>query len=111
MAGSFPSGKTHRPSRRKIGRAQFRPVPAINVVATVATTLVTLTYSGPVIANGMPPITVAGVTNLEWTQTAANIVTVTLSATGATAAYTYAGGSANVVGTNGGQVAPTSGTF
>lgn len=50
---SYPSSKTHRPSRRKLGRGQSHQVAAATVTAVATTARVVLTFDRPVVVSGL----------------------------------------------------------
>jgi hypothetical protein len=108
---TFPTPKVHRVSRRKLGRAQYPPVQAAMVTATTATPDVTLTFSSAVIANAVPPFTVAGLTILSWTQPTDLTIALVMSGVTTAQAWQYTANSTAVLTRQGGQVAGNSGTF
>lgn len=58
----FPSGKTHYPSRRHLGRGQYPAAEAVTVTVTASGSTATITYSRPVVVTGTVPLTVVGTT-------------------------------------------------
>ncbi len=54
---SFPGAKTHRESRRKLGRGQTIQQPGANISATASTVTVTFTLDRPCVIDGIVPVT------------------------------------------------------
>lgn len=108
---SYPTSKVHRSSRRRLGKGQHVQLPAATITATVATDIVTLTFSVPVVVSG--PI--AYVTNtgtvLSQAQTSPTTVTITCSTTQATAVWSIAAADPNIRTYQGGGNAAAGGTF
>jgi hypothetical protein len=108
---SYPSGKVHRVNRRKLGRGQYPTAQAVTVTAAGSGSTVVLTFSRPVVVSGPVSLTVATLTYVSQVINSPTQVTVTMSGTVATHAYTIAGPQPYVTAANGGTVAGTSGTF
>jgi hypothetical protein len=108
---SFPTSKVHRPSRRKLGRGQHVQLPSVTITAGVSTDTVTLTFSVPVIVNGL----ISYVTNsghvVTQTQVSPTSVTLLCSATQAAAVWTIAAGDPAISTFQGGTNAAAGGTF
>jgi hypothetical protein len=109
---AYPGAKVHRVSRRKLGRGQYPTAPALTCVLTDATTVLTLTFSSPVVVTGTIPVTVAGgPTFVSQTVVNATTVTQTWSATLVGHTVTLPAAAANVTSTTGAKVAGVSATF
>lgn len=108
---SFPGPKVHRVSRRQLGRGQHVQRAAVTITAAVATETVTLTFSAPVIING--PINYFGDAGpvLVQAQTSPTTVTLTFTATQATATWAIAANDPNIATFQGGSNAAAGGTF
>jgi acyl-homoserine lactone acylase PvdQ len=108
---SFPGPKVHRSNRRKLGKGQHVQAPAANITAAVATTVVTLTFSVPVVVNGPIVATTTNGTLVSSAQTSPTTATLTFSLTQATATVTVPGGQAAISTFQGGSNAPFVETF
>jgi len=108
---SYPSGKTHRPSRRKLGRGQFVQQAAATVAATASTVTVSLVFDRPVVVDGTIEMNVqTGIALVSQVQTDATHVTQVYLSTVAGKKWAIAAG-APVRTFQGGSLAPASGTF
>lgn len=107
----FPSGKTHRINRRKLGRGQFPTATGVAVVITGTASTATLTFARPVVVTGPIPLSVATRTNSTQTVVSPTVVTILQSGTVTGLAFSLPSGAANVSTYQGGPVAGTTGTF
>lgn len=108
---AFPNAKTHRVSRRKLGRGQYPNAIPVTVTITGSASTATLTFSRPVVVTGAIPLVVATRTNSTQTVVSSTVVTILQSGTVTGLAFSLAGNAANVTSYQGGKVAGTSGTF
>ena len=108
---SFPGPKVHRSSRRKLGKGQHVQVPAVNITATVAVDVVTLTFSSAVVISGPIAATTTNGTLVSSAQTGPTTATLTFSATQAAATVTVPGGQSSISTFQGGSNAPFVETF
>jgi hypothetical protein len=109
---TYPGAKVHRVNRRKLGRGQYPTGGNISVVLTDATTVLTMTFSAPVVVTGQIPVTVAGgPTFVSQTVVSQTVVQQTWSATLVGHLVTFPANAANVSTYQGGKVAGTSITF
>lgn len=109
---SYPSQKSHRVNRRKLGRGQFPVTSSIGVsVSSTGTSNVTLTFTRPVVVTGTIGVTVATLTLVSQAIVSPTVVTQVWSGNVTTHAYTVPAGDANVSSYQGGQLIGASGTF
>lgn len=87
---SFPSNNVHRRSRRNLGRGQGPFPPAVSTTFTGSGSTAVLTFSSPVNVSGNIPITVATLTFVSQTINSPTQVTITMSGSVATHAYSLA---------------------
>lgn len=109
---SYPTGKIHRPSRRKLGRGQYPGAAGCTVAITDTGSVATLTFTKPVVVQGTIPLGVSGgPTFISQAIVSPTVVTQTFSAALTTHPYTLTPNPANVSTYQGGGVAGTAGTF
>lgn len=109
---AYPSGKTHRVSRRKLGRGQYpSSLGTTAVLSSTGTTNLTITFARPVVVTGTIPTTVATRTLVSQTVVSPTVVTQVWSGTVATFLATLPPNPANVTTQQGGGVAGTSTQF
>lgn len=111
---SYPGSKVHRVSRRKLGRNQFPSNNGVGVSLGVVTTVLTMTFTRPVVVTGTIPVTVTTgsiPTLVSQTVVSPTVVTQTWSATLVGHTVTVPGGANNVSTYQGGQVIGNSATF
>ena len=108
---SFPSGKTHRVSRRKLGRGQFASATGVTCAITGTASTMTLTFSRPVVVTGNIPATLATRTLVTQTVVSPTVVTQLMSGAITGLAYALPSNPANVLSYQGGPVAGIGGTF
>lgn len=107
----YPGNKVHRRGRRHAGRGQGPFPPNITTAVTGSGSTVTLTFSSPVIVTGSIPITVATLTIVSQTVVNSTTVTITMSGTVATHAWSLPSPIPNVVSYQGGPATGGAGTF
>ena len=108
---SYPSGKTHRPSRRKLGRGQHVQQAAATMTATAATVTVSIVFDRPVVVDGKIEMNVqTEIPLVSQTQVDSTHVTQVYRSTVAGKTWAIAAG-APVRTFQGGSLAPASGTF
>ena len=103
---AFPGAKVHRVNRRRLGHNQFPVGNVVTVIPTVATTTLTLTFSGPVVVTGIIPVTTSGAqTVVSQTIVSPTVVTQLWSATLVGSTLTIPSNPTNVSTFQGGVVA------
>lgn len=108
----YPSGKTHRVNRRKLGKGQYPTSNNITVACTsTGTTNVTLTFSRPVVVTGNIGVTVATLTLVSQAIVSPTVVTQIWSGNVATHAFNVPSNDPHVSSYQGGALVGTSGTF
>lgn len=109
---TYPSGKTHRPSRRKLGKGQQTIMAPATVVVTSATDTITLTFSVPVVVNGIIPGNISGgLTLVAQVVVSPTVVTQQMSAAVAAKTYNYPVNTPQIRTQQGGGFAGASGTL
>lgn len=108
---SYPSGKTHRINRRKLGRGQYPTPPGVTVTAALSSETVTLTFSQPVVVSGVIPLTVAGGTLVSQTVTSQTTVQQLFTGTISSSTWSIPANCPQVASHQGGAVQAASGTF
>jgi hypothetical protein len=108
---SYPSGKTHRVNRRKLGRGQYPTNVGVTVTATLSGEIVTMAFSMPVVVSGTIPLTVAGGTFVSQTINSPQSVSQTFTGTITTSTWSIPANAANVASHQGGTVQAAAGTF
>jgi hypothetical protein len=109
---AYPTAKTHRISRRKLGRGQYPPSSAIiPTLTTTGTTNLTITFNRPVVVTGVIPCTSAGLTIVSQTVVSSTVVTQVWSAPIAAATVSIPPNAPNVSSYQGGAVAGATVTF
>ena len=106
---AYPGSKTHRSSRRRLGKGQHPQIPAAVLTPTFGTSTVTLTSSVPLVVSGTIPLTVTGTgagTFISQSIVSPTVVTQTWSTAFTTAmTVAMAANPANVQTAQGGGVA------
>lgn len=113
---AYPSQKSHRTNRRKLGRGQYPTGSGTSgVIATLsdATTVLTITFNKPVTVSGIIPIIVTGgaPTFVSQTIVSSTVVTQTFNATLVGHTVTLPTNAPNVSSYQGGGVGGVSATF
>jgi hypothetical protein len=108
---SFPNSKVHRSSRRKLGKNQHVQVPAAVITPTVATTVITLTFSLPMVISGTLPVTSNTGTFVSQAVVSSTVVTQTWSVSQASAEVAMAANPPTARTNQGGGVAAFAITF
>lgn len=109
---AFPTQKTHRRNRRKLGKGQYPNVAIVGVAVTsTGTTNVTLTFNTPVTVSGNLSNTVATRTLVAQTVVSPTVVTQVWSGNVATLAYVVPPNDPAVTSYTGGRLAGAAGTF
>jgi hypothetical protein len=108
---SYPANKPHRRNRRRFGKNQYPTSGNVGVTVTGTGSTVTLTYASPVNVSGNPALTVATLTISSYVITSPTVITVTMSGTVATHAWTLAANDPHVTSYYGGATMGGSGTF
>jgi hypothetical protein len=109
---SYPGPKVHRVNRRKLGKGQYPTSGTVTPTLSLATTVLTITFSRPVLVSGIIPVTNNGsLTISSQTVVSPTVVTQTMSATGVGHTFTLPPNPANVSVNPAGMVAGTSASF
>ena len=108
---SFPSGKTHYPSRRHPTKGAYPVAQGVACTITFTGSTATLTFSRPVIVTGPISLSVPGATLVTQTTVSPTVVTQLYSVPLSGLTYTLQAMATNVATYQGGPVAGTTGTF